>query len=167
MKHSHLFTAFIILALSTISCRVEVKPLTIEEKDKIKKEVFSAYRDHIEHLLALDYQEMMKFYPDEHIIYGDGEYWGDYETIDQIWKQFTDDVQKMLKWEVDDHQIFVHSKDAASYLVEFVNWRIESKGDTTKVHGSFSFGMQKYPDGWKAATQNVTHHYTAGPWVKK
>ena len=72
----------------------------------------------------------------------------------------------MIKWDLDNHQVFIHSRNAASYLVEFENWRIEGKGDTTKVHGSFSFGMQRYPDGCKAATQNVTHHYTAGPDVK-
>ncbi len=148
------------------SCNQVEKPLTLEEKEMIKEEIKASYMDHVEHLMNLNYEEMMKFYPEEHIIYGDGKYWGDYDTIDEIWKGFTGDVQKMLKWDMDNHQIFIHNRDAASYLVEFINWRIEENGDTTKVDGSFSFGMQHYANGWKAATQNVTHNYTAGPWVK-
>ena len=166
MKPLDLYSAFVLFALALISCQVAEEPLTIEEKENIKKEIIEAYDGHIEDLMNLDYEEMMKFYPKEHIIYGDGEYWGDYDKIDEIWRGFTSSVQVMLRWDVDNHQIFLHNRNAASYLVEFINWRIEENGDTTKVHGSFSFGMQHYPDGWKAVTQNVTHHYTAGPWVK-
>ena len=158
-----MFSSLIII----LSCNMVEKPLTLKEKDNIKEELITTYMDHVEDLMSLDYKEMMKFYPKEHILYGDGKYWGDYNTTDEIWKGFTSGVKEMIKWDVDNHKIFVHNKNAASYLVEFVNWRVEGTGDTTKVDGSFSFGMQRYPDGWKAATVNVTHNYTAGPWVKK
>ena len=70
------------------SCNQLEKPLSVAEKEKIKEEIITAYENHIQDLMNLDYEEIMKFYPKDHIIFGDGKYWGDYDTIDKIWKKF-------------------------------------------------------------------------------
>lgn len=104
---------------------------------------------------------------EEYVLFGDGSYWGGYETVDETWKSFTAVVDTMLSWDLNNHHVYLFSREAASYLVEFDNVRVEANGDTTKVNGCFSYGMQKIDGDWKVATIHVTHNYTAGPWVKK
>lgn len=139
--------------------------LSTEEKDQIKKEIIDGYLKHIEALKALNYDEAIKFYAnvDDHVIFGDGAYWGDYEEIDGIWKNFcTRNNKLVLKWDITEHHVYVFTKNAALYLIQFDNERIQSNGDTTKVTGCFSHGMQRFDDGWKIVTTHVTHNYQEG-----
>jgi ketosteroid isomerase-like protein len=146
--------------------------LTMEEKNQVKQEIIQSYEKHIQDLKNLDYEEVMKYYAnvEDHVLFGDGLYWGNYETINQIWKSFcTQDNKLVTKWDLIEHHIYVFSREAASYLVQFDNERIQSNGDTTKVTGCFSYGMQKFDDGWKVVTTHVTHNYKPGydPRIKK
>lgn len=154
-SYSTIFLSIMIL----FSCNQLEKPLSVEDKEKIKKEIITVHGIHIQDLMNLDYEKVMTFYPKEHIIFGDGEYWGDYNTIDKIWKGFTEEVRDMIKFNLDNHQVFIHNRNVASYLVEFENWRVEGNGDTTKVQGCFSYGMEKFSDGWKIIGQHVSHNY--------
>lgn len=65
----------------------------------------------------------------------------------------------MDRWNLRNHKIHVFSRDAASYLVEFDNERVNKLGDTTKVIGCFSYGMQRIDGEWKAVTTHVSHIY--------
>jgi len=102
----------------------------------------------------------MTFYADidGFIMFGDGYYWGDYYTIDQIWKTFTEEVKENT-WEFSNPKIYVFSKDAASLLVEFDHDRIKHSGEKNGGHGCFSFGMQRVNGDWKVVTMHVTHNY--------
>jgi ketosteroid isomerase-like protein len=161
MKQIFLFLIVIIVACSA----QKNQELTKEEIGLIKQEIIWSYAKHIEDLINLDYEEVMKFYADvdDHILFGDGLYWGDYNTIDQIWKSFcTKDNKLVLKWDLSEHHVYVFSRKAASYLVQFDNERIQTDGDTTKVTGCFSYGMKKFDDEWKVVTTHVTHNYLPG-----
>ena len=146
--------------------------LSVNEKSQIKEEIIESYEKHINDLKNLDYEEVMKYYAntDDHILFGDGSEWGDYNTVDAIWRSFcTQDVKSILKWELSNHQVHVFSRDAASYLVQFDNERIQANGDTTKVTGCFSYGMLKIDNKWKVVTTHVSHNYKIGydPRVQK
>ena len=135
--------------------------LSAAEIAQIKNDIIKRSEKHAKDLMNLDYKEVMTFYGDvdDFIIFGDGYYWGDYKTVDGVWKDFTGWVKKMLKWDFYNPKIHVFSKDVASCLVEFYHERIEANGDTTKGHGCFSFGMQKIEGDWKVVTMHVTHNY--------
>ncbi|QJW90179.1 SnoaL-like domain-containing protein [Spirosoma taeanense] len=141
-------------------CQPE-KPLSAQEIAQIKNDIIRRAEKNAQDLRNRDYKAVMTFYADidDFIIFGDGYYWGDYKTIDGIWKDFTGGVKKMLKWDFYNPKIHVFSRDVASCLVEFYNERIEANGDTTKGHGCFSFGMQKIDSNWKVVTMHVTHNY--------
>lgn len=147
------------LILAAGCCRD--KPLTEEEKAEIKKEIIISYEKHINDLVHLDFPEIMKYYADvdDHILFGDGHYWGDRSKVESIWKNFTSSVDTMLYFKLKNHYVHVFTRDVASYLVEFDNVRVKGDGDTIKVKGCFSYGMQRFPDGWKVVTTQVTHHY--------
>lgn len=140
--------------------------MTAEEIDIIKEDIIALSEKHAQGLENMDHKEVMKFYADveDFIIFGDGYYWGDYLTMDGMWKGFLEPSgeKKVIKWDLSNHKIHVHSQDAASYLVEFDHARTGSKGDTTFVTGCFSYGMQKIEGQWKAVTVHVTHNYKPG-----
>jgi hypothetical protein len=152
------------LTLILAGCGQQEGKLSAEEITQIKNDIIKSSEKHAQDLVNLDYKEVMKFYGDveDHILFGDGFYWGDYLSVDGIWRDFTGGVKKMMKWDLKNHKIHVFSKSAASYLVEFDNERIEGSGDTTKVTGCFSYGMQKIDGRWKAVTGHVTHNYKQG-----
>ena len=168
MKH-----IVLLVSLCLISCDQQKKHegLSSNERSQIKEEIIESYEKHINDLKNLDYEEVMKYYAniDDHILFGDGSEWGDFTTVDAIWKSFcTQEVKSILKWDLSNHQVHAFSRDAASYLVQFDNERIQTNGDTTKVTGCFSYGMQKIDDNWKVVTTHVSHNYKEGydPRVK-
>ncbi len=156
MKLIHFFIAFILFG-----CNQQEKQLDADEIVQIKNEIIKRSEKYAQDLLNLDHEEIMTFYADidDHIMFGDGYYWGDYKTVDDMWTDFTLGVKKTLKWDMYNPKIHVFSKNFASCLFEFYNERIEANGDTTKGHGCFSFGMQKMDGDWKAVTTHVTHNY--------
>ncbi len=145
-----------------IACNRLENSLSSSEKKEIESEIITVYQHHIIDLKNLDYEQVMKFYTKDHILFGDGSYWGGYERVDEIWKWCMHNWQVITKWDLKNHQVHVFSDKAASYLVEYDCERIEPDGDTTKVTGCFSYGMQRFPQGWKAATAHVTHNYLPG-----
>ena len=152
------------LALLLFSCGHQEEQLSTDEITQIKNDIIKLSEKHAQDLVKLDHKAVMGFYGnvDDFIIFGDGNYWGDYITVDRIWQDFTGGVKKMIKWDLSNHKIHVSSKNAASYLVEFDNERVESSGDTTKVTGCFTYGMEKIDGQWKAVTVHVTHNYKVG-----
>jgi hypothetical protein len=144
-------------------CQQE-KQLSADETAQIKSDIIERSEKHAQGLVNLDHKAVMIFYGnvDDVILFGEGNYWGDYITVDQIWQDFTRDIKKMMKWDLKNHKIHVFSRDAASYLVEFDNERIGGNGDTTKVTGCFSYGMRKIDGDWKAVTIHVPRNYKEG-----
>src|SRR6266540_4650946 len=153
-----------LFALFLFGCHQQEEKLSADEIAQIKGDIIKRSEKHAKDLVNLDYKAVMTFYgnADDFTIFGDNDYWGDYITIDQIWKDFTGGVKKMMKWDLKNHKVHVFSKNAASYLVEFDNERIEGNGDTTKVTGCVSYGMQKINGDWKAVTMLITHNYKEG-----
>ena len=135
--------------------------LSAKEIEGIKSDIIRRAENHAKDLKNLDYKAVMTFYGDvdDFIVFGDGYYWGDYKTIDGIWKDFTGGVKKVLKWEFYNPKIHVFSRNVASCLAEFYHERVNATGDTTKGHGCFSFGMKQIDGDWKAVTMHVTHNY--------
>lgn len=103
----------------------------------------------------------MTFYANkpDFVVFGDGYYWGDYLTIDGLWKDILGKYgwKKMLKWDLKNHKVYVFSRDAASYLVEFDHEHLAANGDTVRSSVCFTYGMQKIDGDWKAATANVSY----------
>ena len=155
---------YILIILTLVSCVQHDNQLSNEEIEQIKNEIIKASEKHAQDLVNKDYEEVMKFYGnvEDHVMFGDGYYWGDYSTIDGIWKDFLGDSKEMIKWDLKNHKIHVFSKEAASYLGEFENIRVESNGDTTIVSGCFTNGMKKINNRWKTVTSHVSHNYKPG-----
>ncbi len=155
MSFRLLFASYIYLAL--VACEQPSKEIT---EDEIKKDIQEMYQHHVNDLKNLDHENLMKHYADvkDHILFGDGEYWGDYKTVNDIWKSFIDDTQQILKWELSNEKIHILSGESASYLMEYYNERIVKEGDTSKVAGSAVYGLKKIGNEWKIVTTNVTHH---------
>ena len=153
----------LLLPALLVSCSNRVNQLSNEEINQIKKDIIETSERHATAIENLDYEEAMKFYggDEDFVIFGDGYYWGDSKTADAIWRDFLNPEywKGKFKWDLSNHKIYVLSKDAASYLVEFDHQRISMQGDTTKGHGSFSYGMQKIKGDWKFVTVHVTHNY--------
>jgi hypothetical protein len=161
----YIILLWLILSLFILpSWSQEMQKLSPKEIEQIKNEIIKGAVKHSQDLVNLDYKAVMKFYAnvEDFALFGDGEYWGDYITIDQIWKSFTSWVKKIMKWDFKNHHVYVFSNKAASYLAEYDNERVDGSGDTTKVTGSFAFGLQKFNGQWKAVTVNVTHNYKPG-----
>jgi hypothetical protein len=154
------WTSFLFLLLVG-SCRQKDKNLSSAEIAQIKNEIIIRSEKHASDLENLDYQAVMTFYADtsDVIIFGDGYYWGDYLTMDGVWKSFLgeDGWKKMLKWDLQNHKVHVFAENAASYLVEFDHEHLDSKGDTIRSSGCFTYGMQKISGEWKAVTAHVSH----------
>ena len=143
------------------SCHQKEEKLSATTIDQIKSEIINTSEKHASDLEKLDFNSVMKFYADTPsvIVFGDGYYWGDYLTISGIWKDILgeDGWKKMLKWDLQNHQVHVFSENAASYLVEFDHEHLDSKGDTIRSSGCFTYGMQKISGEWKAVTVHVSH----------
>ena len=148
-----------ILVLS--ECSQKEKKLSIAEIAQIKADIIKRSEKHASDLENLDYKSVMTFYANtqDFIVFGDGYYWGDYLTMDGVWKGILGKGgwKKMLKWDIKNHKIHVFSREAASYLVEFDHEHLQPNGDTARSSGCFTYGMQKIEDEWKAITIHVTH----------
>lgn len=153
------FACLLLLLFIVYGCNEQNATLSSSEIQQIEADIIKVSEKHASDLVKLDHKEVMKFYARNHIVFGDGFYWGDYETIDSIWTNFIGAMKVMDRWKLRNHKIHVYSKDAASYLVEFDNERINKWDDTTKVVGCFSYGMQKINGEWKAVTTHVSHIY--------
>lgn len=153
--------AFIVVSYAANTFGQSKKQLSEVQIAKVKEGIFKQSERLAVSLRKLDHKGIMDFYAKtgEVIVFGDGYYWGDYTTIDSIWKDFTLYVKKVMVWNFFNPKIHVFSTNAASCLVEFYTERIEYNGDTTKGHGCVSFGMEKLTEDWKAVTMHVTHNY--------
>lgn len=154
MKYlSILLSIFLVLG-----CDQQSDKLSTAEIAQIENEIIKRSEKHASDLENLDYKSVMTFYAKEHIFFGDGYYWGDYLTIDGIWKDILGGGwKKMLKWDLQNHKVHVFSRDAASYLVEFDHEHLAKSGDTIRSSGCFTYGMQKIDGEWKAVTAHVSH----------
>ncbi len=149
-----------LLVLSSFSCSQKEEKLSAAEIAKIKNEIINRSEKHASDLENMDYKSVMTFYAntEDFIVFGDGYYWGDYLTMDGIWKDIlVGGWKKMLKWDLKNHKVHVFSKDAASYLVEFDHEHLDDNGDTIRSSGCFTYGMQKIDGEWKAVTAHVSH----------
>ncbi len=143
------------------SCQQKEEKLSAAETVQIKSDIIKRSEKHASDLENLDYEAVMTFYADtsDFIVFGDGYYWGDYLTVDGLWKDILGEGgwKKMLKWDLQNHKVYVFSKDAASYLVEFDHAHLDEKSDTIRSAGCFTYGMQKIDGVWKAVTAHVSH----------
>lgn len=149
-----------LFAMTLFSCRQKEEKLSIAEREQIKTDIIRQSEKHASDLENLDYKGVMTFYAntEDFIIFGDGYYWGDHQTIDLLWKDILErEWKKILKWDLKNHKIHVFSSDAASYLVEFDHIHIAATGDTGRSSGCFTYGMQKIDGVWKAVTVHVSH----------
>jgi hypothetical protein len=156
---SNMKSLYLVLSMFFVCCSTH--ELSEKEVEKVKNEIMRRADEHAQDLVNLDHRAIMTFYADvnDFIVFGDGYYWGDYKTIESVWKDFTTGVRRVIKWELHNPKIHVFSEDVASCLVEFYHERINAQGDTTKGHGCFSYSMQKINGDWKAVTMHVTHNY--------
>jgi ketosteroid isomerase-like protein len=164
MKRSISMITSCIFSVLIVSCNHTDTPLTEEEKELIKIEVINSIENHVQDIINQDYDDVMKFYvEDDYILFGDGTYWSDYETVDDIWGTWLPRWKKITKWELKNHKVHVFSTNAAIDYVEWIHERIEEDGDTTKAYGSWAWAMQKFPEGWRSTGAMIDHRYTAGP----
>lgn len=153
-----------VFLLLSISCSHNGSQLTVEEREQIKTEVVASIETHVADIINQDYEKVMEFYVKEnYILFGDGKYWGDYNTVDDIWGTWLPKWQKITEWELKNHKVQVFSRDGAIDYVEWTHERIEEDGDTTKAYGSWAWAMKKFPEGWKSSGAMIDHRYTAGP----
>ncbi len=149
-----------ILLFSCNPVKLAEKPIPNEEMEQIKIEVIASITNHIEVLKTLDYKKAMKFYHDEnYIVFGDGKYWGDYSTIDDIWKSYLPKWRAIKKWDLKTQKVHVFSRSSAIAYVEWDHARIEENGNETRAYGFWVFGMQKFQDGWKSVNFAIDHRY--------
>jgi len=150
---------YLLIVVLVISCSQQSGKLSNNEIEQIKNEIIARSEKQAHDLENLDYKSVMMFYAKDLIVFGDGYYWGDYLTMDGIWKDILGEGgwKKMLKWDLQNHKIHVYSKNAASYLVEFDHEHLNKKGDTIRSSGCFTYGMQKINGEWKAVTVHVSH----------
>ena len=142
-----------------LGCNQQSDQLSPSEIDQIENRIIETSEKHASDLENLNYESVMTFYAKDLIVFGDGYYWGDYLTMDGIWKDILGEGgwKKMLKWDLQNHKIHVFSKDAASYLVEFDHEHLNENGDTIRSSGCFTYGMQKISGEWKAVTAHASH----------
>lgn len=97
MKH----LIVLLIAGLTFSCNQQADPLTDNEIEEIKKEIIERSEKHANDLENLDFESVMTFYAKDLIVFGDGYYWGDYLTMDGIWKDILGEGgwKKMLKFD--------------------------------------------------------------------
>jgi ketosteroid isomerase-like protein len=149
----------LLVILLVLGCNQQPKQLSIEEIEHLKNNIIERSEKHANDIENMDYESVMTFYAEDLIGFGDGYYWGDYLTMDGIWKDLLGEGgwEKILKWDLQNHKIHVFSRDAASYLVEFDHEHIDENGDTIMSSGCFTYGMEKFDGEWKAVTAHVSH----------
>ncbi|NAS13331.1 nuclear transport factor 2 family protein [Poritiphilus flavus] len=152
MKWSPLFLAIFFF----FSCGEGSKEITDND---LKLEIKRMYEHHIQDLKNLDHTSLMRHYANtnDHVLFGDGEYWGNYETVSNIWENFTQNTREILEWKISNEHIHLLSESSASYLMEYYNSRVDSAGDTLNIRGSVSYGLKKIDDDWRIVTTNVSH----------
>jgi hypothetical protein len=156
--------AFLILFAS---CNSTEKPLSSKENEQIKSEVIASLEKHVGDIVNMDYNKVMPFYvKEDYVLFGDGKYWGDYSRIDDIWKKCFTTWKKIIKWKMKNHKVHVFSKNSAVDYVEWDHERVDANGDTVKGYGSWVWGMQRFPEGWKSVNAAVDHRYTLLPTTK-
>ncbi|MGB5274938.1 MAG: nuclear transport factor 2 family protein [Flavobacteriaceae bacterium] len=164
MKSKILVFATCILSVLLISCKSNkqtTEALSNDEIKQIKTEIIESIANHIEVLKRLDYEEAMKFYTKEnYMVFGDGKYWGDYSTVDDIWKTWLPRWKAITKWDLKNQKVHVFSRKSAIAYVEWDHARIEEDGSDTKAYGFWVFGMQRFQEGWKAVNSAIDHRYT-------
>jgi len=147
--------------LLLLGCSQQTQQLSTAEIAQIKEDIIKRSEKHASDLENYDYKSVMTFYAntEDFIVFGDGYYWGDYLTVDGLWKDILEkgDWKKVLKWDLKNHKVHVFSRDAASYLVEFDHEHIAANGDTVGSSGCFTYGMKKIDGDWKAVTAHVSH----------
>ena len=149
-----------LFGLTLSGCNQKNETLSTSEIAQIKNDIINRSEKHANDLENLDYKSVMTFYAntEDFVVFGDGYYWGDYLTMDGIWKDIlVGGWKKMLRWDLKNHKVHVFSKDAASYLVEFDHEHIDQNGDTVRSSGCFTYGMQRINGEWKAVTAHVSH----------
>ncbi len=168
MKFKRVVLAMFAFMTLIMSCNSTEDSLSPKQKEQIKSEVISSIEKHVGDIISQDYNKVMQFYvKDDYVLFGDGTYWGDYKTIDTIWKTWLPKWKAITKWNMKNHKVHVYSINAAVDFVEWEHERIEENGDTTRAYGFWVWGMQRFPDGWKSINAAVDHRYTAGPNVKE
>jgi hypothetical protein len=156
--------AFLILFAS---CNSAEKPLNSKEKEQVKSEVIASLEKHVGDIVNMDYDKVMPFYvKEDYVLFGDGKYWGDYSTIDDIWKKCFSSWKVIIKWKMKNHKVHVYSKNSAVDYVEWEHARIGENGDTAKAYGFWVWGMQRFPEGWRSVNAAVDHRYTLLPTTK-
>jgi len=97
MKWINILSVFVVLG-----CDHGAHKLSTDEIDNIEKAIISRSEKHASDLENLDYESVMSFYAQDLIVFGDGYYWGDYLTMDGIWKEILGDGgwKQMLKWDL-------------------------------------------------------------------
>lgn len=157
MKTLLLLSVYFCLVL--VSCNNQTDSTNSFDSDAAREEIIEMYNLHLVDLGNLDHEGTMTHYAkgEDHILFGDGKYWGDYETVSKIWKNFIYDTKQIITWDISEQHINLLSESSASYLMEFYQERIKVNGDTAKVKGSVAYGLVKGNSGWKIATTNITH----------
>ena len=82
MKKLDLLIVFLVLG-----CSQQLKQLSIDEVEQVKNDIIKRSEKHASDLENLDYKSVMTFYAEDLIVFGDGYYWGDYLTMDGVWKE--------------------------------------------------------------------------------
>ncbi|MEJ8818578.1 nuclear transport factor 2 family protein [Lacibacter sp. H407] len=159
----------LVLFTLIVGCRETSNSLSEAEKKEIKAKIIESYKKHIEDLKRLDYNALMPYYVnnEDQAVFVDGKYWGGYEIIEKVWRDFCENTDTIIYWNLSNSHVYPFSKEAASFLVEFDNLRIHKNGDTVMGPGSFALGMQKINGNWKITTVHATHNYTKAPWLRK
>lgn len=150
-----------LFVLFVLGCSQQLEKLSTDEIAQIKSYTIKRSEKHARDLENPGYNSVMTFYANkpDFVVFGDGYYGGDYLTIDGLWKDILGKYgwKKMLKWDLKNHKVYVFSRDAGSYLVEFDHEHLAADGGTVRSSVCFTYGMQKIDGDWKAATANVSH----------
>jgi len=77
-------------------CHQQVEQLSADEIVQIKSDIIRRSEKNAKDLINLDHKAVMTFYGDvdDFVVFGDGYYWGDHKTINDIWKDFTGSVKR-------------------------------------------------------------------------
>lgn len=157
MKKTNIVVWLLMLVL--VSCKSSTD-LTELEIQLIKNELIQALDNHIDDVVALDYDKVMSFYAADHNFFMDGKQLGKYQDIAEVYKWAMDNWQEIYRYQMHDHNIEVFSKEAAMMTALFNHGRIEPSGDTTESTGVCSYGMRKINDKWQIVIQQMDHIYS-------
>jgi len=157
MKFTRILIVLSLLICGQMKMYGQNSQLPEKEIEEIKKEIIRLAEKQEDDLNKLNYEEIMTFYGDidGFIMFGDGYYWGDYYTIDQIWKTFTQEVKENT-WEFSNPKIYVFTKNAASLLVEFDHDRIKHSGE--KKWWTWMFFIWNAENKWRLESGYHARH---------